>query len=363
MYISYGNQQSPYKAFAEKLGDQIRAALPEVKHVENPDTDGGADNLYRLEDPGPQFHDPKATRCSIAMTKLNVAVDATYGVYQFNPRPTLAEGPATPRTQNQIPGLQTVGPAFDDLLQIVVRDRNITRLEQLCGRPLSIGLPLSGSRQLTAVFYRAVCGQEMEGGQEKVYEMTLDHGFDLLDAGAVDAVIWVNATPTETIRKKIETHRSHLLDVNVPSYVIDRDGESMTVLDRMNRDWKNFYGPRAGGEYRDQQVVLSHEIPAEDYGTAHDIMTIGVPNGLVVRDSTDATLVAAVARILLSRENRDALTTSLWSADRTHRHQLADVGKYVYDVASSLFCYVPLHPAAADVYRQFGLPPQSCGTT
>ncbi|WP_261571109.1 hypothetical protein [Frankia gtarii] len=359
MYIFYGNPQSPYKAFAEKLGKQIQDALPGV-NIQHPKTEGGADNLYRLEDP--QVGDPQAARCSIAMTKLNVAVDATYGVYQFNPEPTEAEGLATPHTQNQIPGLLTVGPAFDDLLQIVVRDPNM-KLEQLCDRPLSIGLPRSGSRQLTAVFYRAICGQELRelvGGRVMAYQRTLDQGFDLLNAGKVDAVIWVNAAPTETIRKKIYSHQAYLLTDNVPSHMVDRGGENMSVIDRMNRDWKNFYEPKVGGEYRDQPMILSREILAEDYGTTDKITTVGVPNGLVVRASTDSTLVATVARILLERKNRDDLAKELWPHDPAHSHSLADVGKYVYDVASSLFCYVPLHPAAAEVYRQFNLPPQDC---
>ncbi len=363
VYVFYGNPQSPYLAYATTLKELLEKALPEVK-VKLGKTDGGADNLYHLyrQEDLKETDDPQAAQCSIAMTKLNVAVDATFGVYQFDPTPTAVEGTAKPGTQNQILGLRTVGPAFDDLLQIVVRDPGITRLEQLCTKRLGIGLKMSGSRQFAEVFHRAICGNSLAGD---VPETLLSEGFNLLANGKVDAIIWVNATPTGTIGEEIRNNRAYLLNVDIPAYMIDNgNGSRENVLDRMNDDWWHFYGPRTGNAYaqNNRNVIISGTIHEGDYNT-RGIETVGVPNGLVVRDFTDSALVAALTKILLSKKT--ALAKALWpdyqADDPRKGHQLADVRSPVDGLASSLFCYVPLHPKAAEIYRSHSINLPNCG--
>ncbi|CAJ63929.1 MULTISPECIES: TAXI family TRAP transporter solute-binding subunit [Frankia] len=344
--IFTGNQQSPYWPFATALAEQISLELPGVTAAPQA-TDGGADNLYHLQE---------NARCGIAIAKLNVAVDATYGVNQFAPGPT--GGARAPKPQNPIAGLRTIGPAFDDLMQIVVRDRpnrpdqpNITDVHQLCDRPLSAGLPLSGSLQLTQVFYREICSTELD--LTKVRQEKLRDGFTHLNSDgpdAVDAVIWVNATPTLQVQTEIREHHAHLLSIS-PGVRYD-----------MNDNWREVYRERAGRKFIDQDVILPGTIFKEDYGLPHDVTTVGVPNGLVVLQSADPGLVAALARILLSEERRAPLTDALWGHQPRH-NKLAGLESYLTSQASSLFCLVPLHPEAAEVYHRSKLELPDCGKT
>ncbi len=344
VHIFTGNLQSPYWPFATALAEQINKNLPGTTAVPQA-TAGGADNLYRLQE---------YARCGVAIAKLNVAVDAIYGVNQFRPDPT--GGARSPKPQHPITGLRTVGPAFDDLMQIVVRDQpnrpdqpNITDVHQLCGRPLSTGLALSGSLQLTQVLYREICpGTELD--PKKARPETLQDGFRHLNSvgpDAVDAVIWVNASPTDEIQTEIRENHARLLPVQ------------SDVRNAMNDNWRQVYQERASRKFIGQNVILPGVIYREDYRIPQDVTTVGVPNGLVVLNSADPGLVTALARILLADQDSTTPLTSLWGDNPRHR-KLADVESYVTRQVPSLFCYVPLHPDAIKVYKKrFDIP--DCG--
>ncbi|MCK9925410.1 hypothetical protein MXD61_26655 [Frankia sp. AgPm24] len=342
--IFIGNRQSPYWRFAGELATQIKAALraggaPQPQVLPQV-TAGGADNLYRLEE-------NEAGRCGVAIAKLNVAVDATYGVYQFLPGET--PGVRPPQKQNPIRGLRTVGPVFDDLLQIAVADQPGAprTVEELCGRPLSVGFPLSGSRQVTEVFYRKLCPNT----PLRVKEESLKEGFAHLGSGRepVDAILWVNAAPTDEIAQQLQNHKARLLDI------------PQKYIEKMNENWRVFYQEKAGEEYIDQKIFREGVIFRDDYLTSGNYETVAVPAGLVVRDSADTVLVTALARILTGSQSRQALTEAMWGRAGVHSklaNVATDIGDRQYGI-SSLFCYVPLHPAAETVYRDelgYGLP-------
>ncbi len=344
VHIFTGNKQSPYWPFATALQRQLSDHLGKTTVLPR-ETQGGAENLYDLEG---------YARCGVAIAKLNVAVDAAYGVNQFSS--DSAEDASSSIPPHQIKGLRTIGPVFDDLMQIVVRDKpnrpdrpHITDVHQLCGRPLGTGLALSGSIQLTQVFYREIC-KDQELDLRKVKKDTLKNGFKYLNSTGpdfVDAVIWVNASPTADIQNEIRDNGARLLPVPA------------SVRSAMNDNWRQIYQDQGSNKFAGQNVILPGMIYKEDYGLKQDIATVGVPNGLVVLNSADPGLVAELARILLADQDSTTPLASLWGENPRHR-TLADVESYVTSQVPSLFCYVPLHPEAIKVYQaKFHVP--TCG--
>jgi TRAP-type uncharacterized transport system substrate-binding protein len=111
--IFTGQQDSPYHRYAQALKTRIEDDFP-GSAVTVTATSGSSDNLDRLRDRA-------AALCKIAVTQFNVAVDARYGVYDFEGKP--------------VKELRTVGPLWFDLVQLVVRrDSGIDDVKDLVRR-------------------------------------------------------------------------------------------------------------------------------------------------------------------------------------------------------------------------------------
>ncbi|WP_261555200.1 TAXI family TRAP transporter solute-binding subunit [Frankia tisae] len=324
--IFTGTVGSPYNQFARVLRTRLEAA-PEHFDVDVVETAGSTENIYDLESPEPP-------RCGLAIAQLNTTVDATEGVNQFDPT----------RGGHPVTGLRTLGPVHQDLLHVIVRDRplgsddrRVDRLAELCNRTIAAGQPGSGVRQIGDVLLRVGlpnCHPDLD-------DSSIDEALRRLSAGTVDAVVWAGGAGTRQIRTAIAAGaRLRLLDLSEYRAPI-------------TKDWNTFYGNRA--HFYAGEVFGAGGLGPADYAGIRPIRTVTIPNGLIARAGTDPALVRR-ATAELYRDQGD-YEGALWGANPAHR-RIPDALS-IYE--GPLFCYIPLHPAAAEYYlRQFQRVP-SCG--
>ncbi|WP_235826492.1 TAXI family TRAP transporter solute-binding subunit [Candidatus Frankia alpina] len=263
-------------------------------------------------------------------------MDATEGVNQFDPA----------RGGHQVVGLRTLGPVHQDLLHVIVRDRplgsddrQVDRLAELCDRTIAAGQPGSGVRQIGDVLLRVGlphCHPDLD-------DSSIDEALRRLSAGTVDAVVWAGGAGTRQIRTAIAAGaRLRLLDLSEYRAPI-------------TKDWNTFYGNRA--HFYAGEVFGAGGLGPADYAGIRPIRTVTIPNGLIARADTDPALVRR-ATAELYRDQGD-YEGALWGANPAHR-RIPDALS-IYE--GPIFCYIPLHPAAAEYYlRQFQRVP-SCGAT
>ncbi|SNQ47990.1 TRAP transporter solute receptor, TAXI family [Frankia canadensis] len=326
--IFTGSVGSPYNQFAGVLRARLQAA-PEHFDVDVVQTAGSTDNLYDLQSADPP-------RCALAIAQLNTTVDAAEGVNQFDPT----------RGGQKVTGLRTLGPVHQDLLHVIVRDRPrgpadapVRGLADLCHRTIAAGEANSGTRQIADVLLRV----GLPGCHPDLDPSNLDNALRLLGAGRVDAVVWAGGPGTRQIRAAINGGaRLRLLDLS-------------DQLAGITRDWNVFYGGRERSY--PGAVFGAGGLGPADYPGIRPIRTITIPNGLIARVDTDPVLVRRATAELFRRPADFA--TALWQTNPAH-HTIPDALS-IYE--GPLFCYIPLHPAAAEYYlRQFRRAP-SCGTT
>ncbi len=324
--IYSGNDNSPYNHVADVLRRRL-AAAPEHFTVYVKETSGSTDNIYHLDGPDP-------SRCALAITQLNTAVDATRGVNQFAPG----------NGGHAVTDLATLGPVHQDLLHVIVRDRPpgpgdspVNRLADLCDRVVAAGEPDSGTRQIGDVLLRV----GLPGCSPRVSGAGINEGLRSLAAGKVDAVIWAGAPATAQIRAAIAGGaRLRLLDLS-------------DQLPAITQDWNTFYGGRSG--YFPGSVFGLGSLDHNDYPGIRAVRTITIPNALIARTDTDPALVRRASAELY--RDPDEYITQLWGANPAH-HTIPDALS-IYE--GPLFCYIPLHRAAQDYYRErFGRAPR-CG--
>ncbi len=326
--IFTGSVGSPYNQFARVLRARL-AAAPEHFDVDVVETAGSTENIYDLESPEPP-------RCGLAIAQLNTTVDATEGVNQFDPT----------RGGHPVAGLRTLGPVHRDLLHVIVRDRplgpddrRVDQLADLCHRTIAAGRPGSGVRQIGDVLLRVGlpdCHPDLD-------DSSIDDALRRLSGGTVDAVIWAGGAGTRQIRTAIAAGaRLRLLDL-------------FEFRAPITKDWNTFYGNRQ--HFYAGEVFGAGSLGPTDYAGIRQIQTVTIPNGLIARTDTDPALVRrATAELYRDQGDYEA---ALWGTNPTHR-RIPDALS-IYE--GPLFCYIPLHPAAAEYYlREFRRVP-SCGTT
>ncbi|EIV94421.1 TAXI family TRAP transporter solute-binding subunit [Frankia sp. QA3] len=326
--IFTGSVGSPYNQFARVLRDRLRAA-PEHFDVDVVETAGSTENIYDLESPEPP-------RCGLAIAQLNTTVDATEGVNQFDPT----------RGGRPVAGLRTLGPVHRDLLHVIVRDRplgpddhQVDTLTDLCHRTIAAGRPGSGVRQIGDVLLRVGlpdCRPDLD-------DSSIDDALRRLSGGKVDAVVWAGGAGTRQIRNAIAAGaRLRLLDLS-------------EFRAPITKDWNTFYGNRE--HFYAGEVFGADGLGPADYPGIRPIRTVTIPNGLIARTDTDPVLVRRATAELY--RDRGDYEEALWGANPAHRRVPDALSIY----EGPLFCYIPLHPAAAEYYlREFRRVP-SCGTT
>ncbi|EIV91177.1 C4-dicarboxylate ABC transporter substrate-binding protein [Frankia sp. QA3] len=358
--IYTGQANSPYWDVAQELGRELVRRHPGWGlTVDLKPTDGSADNLYRLQADGP-------AECSLALVQLNVAVDATFGIYQFN-----YESAARFRrgTLNQVNRLRTLGPAYFDLVHVIVRRGKVTSLRDLCGKTVSGGLELSGSLQMNDVLFDNVCALTSPALPlpRVVYQSLGDAMGSLTDpapsADPVEAVVWV-AAPSEILADRIRQLGGAASDLQL--LPIDRYREGFGM------HWDRYYERVAGAGFvrRDGApgIFADKTISAGTYsGVNQPTATIGAPNGLVARDTVDPGLAVAAARIMA---DRPWLARALaQAAPETVAHSHSDALESDTDAGGSeyrqlwrnpVFCLVPVLPAVATALHEYTAQ-QRCG--
>ncbi|MCK9897623.1 TAXI family TRAP transporter solute-binding subunit [Frankia sp. AgB32] len=324
--IYSGNDESPYNRVADVLRRRL-AAAPEHFTVYVKETSGSTDNIYHLDGPDP-------SRCALAIAQLNTTVDATMGVNQFSPG----------NGGHAVTNLATLGPVHQDLLHVIVRDRPldpgdrpVNRLADLCDRTVAAGEPDSGTRQIGDVLLRVGlprCSPSINGSG-------LNEGLRALVTGKVDAVIWAGAPATAQIHAMIVAGaRLRMLDLS-------------DQLAAITQDWNTFYGGRS--RYFPGAVFGLGSLDHNDYPGIRAVRTITIPNALIARTDTDPALVRRATAELY--RNQGEYITDLWGTNPAH-HKIPDALS-IYE--GPLFCYIPLHRAAEDYYRErFGRVPR-CG--
>ncbi|WP_261560130.1 TAXI family TRAP transporter solute-binding subunit, partial [Frankia tisae] len=308
-----GQENTPYYNYGLALKRRIHASNPDTD-VTVEATNGTADNLARLQDPG-------GSTCAIAISQLNGAVDAHFGVNQFRNDP--------------IDGLRTVGPVWLDILHLIVRaDSGIDDATQLCNRRISTGLNNSGSLQVGQVLFNNVLNC-----QPATDPADLDRGLADLRDGKVDGVLWAGGAPTPQILRAVAEDGLRIRLLPLARY-----------LAPMGANWDAAYRQRLGNRFVSGSVYEPATIDAQDYPGIGQTETVGVPNGLVVNQSADHDLVAFIVQDLF--KHRPDFEQALWGTNQNGRH-FETAAQTV--PKSSLYCLVPLAPEAKRYYDSINI--------
>lgn len=208
--------------------------------------------------------------------------------------------------------LLALGRVYQNYLQCVVRaDGDVRSLDDLAGRPVSIGATGSGSSWTTSRLLSAT-GRSTGSRAPRVSEHPLTEALDLLAAGAADAIFWSGGIPTPQIQELSERIPLALLDL----------AEGLPALTS-----------RHPGPY------LPARVPAGVYGAAAPTATIGIPNYLLAHRGLTTGTAGAVVDALVGDARRLVPEGSVGVQFLTQA-ALIDTGD------------VPLHPAARGRYRE-----------
>lgn len=207
--------------------------------------------------------------------------------------------------------LVAVGRVYQNYLQLIVRaDAGITDVEQLRGRSVSIGAPLSGTA-LTARRVLTALGLD-RGTSIEVEELRLDDAIAGVIDGSLGALFWSGGVPLPALATLATTVRVALLDLS-------------PALPYLARQYPGVY----------RETV----IPAGVYGLADNLPAIGVSNVLLTRPDLSGELVRAVVDRLIDDARSLVYEPSVGVQFLTLSNLIDTAG-------------VPLHPAAAERYAQ-----------
>ncbi len=317
--IFTGMEDAPYYRYGQVLERRIEGEFP-GSAVGVRATSGSAENLQELRD-------PVRASCRVAITQLNIAVDARYGVYHFEGEP--------------IQGLRLVGPLWPNLVQLIVRrDSSIHDAAGLCtGKTVATGPKQSGTEEIGTVLFRQV-RKQVPGCNLAEVSRTLSDGLAALRAGNVDAVLWVGGVPTATVRNEISN--------GLAARLLPLDGYRAA----MQEEWDSFYRSKLGSAFVPGDMYQVETTDQADYPGVGKILTVTVPNGVAVIEDADPALVRFVADSFF-RDQADS-GNAVWGDGQGVRHfpnAKDTVG------TSPAYCLVPLHPAAVPYYQGMGINP------
>ncbi|MGH4008207.1 MAG: TAXI family TRAP transporter solute-binding subunit [Pseudonocardiaceae bacterium] len=208
--------------------------------------------------------------------------------------------------------MRAIGRVYENYLQLVVLATSpIRTLADLAGRTLSLGADgsgaeLTGGRLLTAA---GLVSAPPAAVVEQHYP--LFDAIAALKAGHIDALLWSGGVPTPALAKLSARHSIRLLPL-------------ATALKAL----QSAHGP----------VYPLVTVPADAYGPAPEVTTIGVANLLICRPDTDPAVTAIVARVLVTHAARLVPQQVLGTQFLDPRSLIATAG-------------IPLHPGAITAYR------------
>jgi hypothetical protein len=306
--IAAGEPGGFYIEFAELLAAEITDEEPRLRAVAVR-TEGSLDNVGLLAD----------GKADLALVLADAAqATATTGGPLPTPVPMLA-----------------IGRVYENYLQLVVlADSPVHRLTDLAGRTASLGAHGSGAEligdRLLAAAGLSAAGPNPAGptatgpnpagptasGPTAIAGVTVQHRL-LADATAaleraqIAALLWSGGVPTPALAALAGRRPIRLL-----------------ALDSVIPALRSAYGP----------VYEPTAVPADAYGPAAGVATIGVANLLVCHPDADPALTATVARVLVTHAARLVPEQALGTQFLDPRNLIVTAG-------------IPLHPGAVAAYR------------
>lgn len=217
-------------------------------------------------------------------------------------------------------GITALGRVYENYVHCVVRKASgIRGIGELAGRTVAVGEPGSGTslttpRLLEAAGLGSVAagGAGAAGQAVTVLNLGLNDGLAALRAGSVDALFWSGGVPTAAISAAHDDVGLNFLDLSL-------------LLPALRSRYGAFY-----------DRVL---IPAGAYGGVPAVWTVGVTNLLLCRSDLDSRTVKSTVELLVGHAEelipRSSLGVQFLSPDS------------LINTAG-----IPLHPAAADAYRE-----------
>jgi TRAP transporter TAXI family solute receptor len=277
LVLAAGEPGGFYVEFGELLAAALRAAGLPVTVV---GTGGSVQNIEQLRD--------GAAALGLALT--DIALAARGGEEPFDaPVP-----------------LQAIGRVYENYMQLVVRAEDpATSTADLAGRPVSLGAVGSGA---------AVFGDRLLAAAGIAADETrrpLRDAVAALEAGSADALLWSGGVPTPAVAELAARRPVRLLPL-------------AEHLPQLRARHGTVYGPVT--------------VPADAYGPAAPVPTVGVANLLVCSPDLPADTAAAVARTLVAAAPA-LVPESALGTQYLDQRSLIGTGD------------VPLHPGAAAAYR------------
>jgi TRAP transporter TAXI family solute receptor len=198
---------------------------------------------------------------------------------------------------------------YDNYTHLVVRAQApVHELADLRGQPVSTGAPGSGTELIAARLF-AEAGLRADADVRR-YRLDLAESVRALEEGRITAFFFSGGLPTQAIADL--AHRTPIRLVNLAGFV-------------------------AGLRVRHGEFYTELSIPAPVYGLDGDIVTVGVPNYLVVPVTMPDQEAYALTRLLFAAKT--ILVAAHPEARRLNRR--AAIATYP----------VPLHPGAMRYYR------------
>lgn len=276
--IAGGEPGGLYLEFAELLAAQIEALVPRLR-VPSVATEGSMDNIRLLS----------TGEVELALVLSDAAQTASPG------------------------SLFAVGRVYENYLQLVVPASSPVRsVPELAGRTLSLGAQgsgaeLIGDRLLAATELNPTAARDPVTVQHR----PLADATAALESGRIDAMLWSGGVPTPAL-----------------AALAARKGIRLVPLADVIPSLRATYGP----------VYEPAAVPADAYGPASAVTTIGVANLLVCAPTADPDLIGAVTRVLVTR-----------AAQLVPQQAL---GTQFLDPRSLIVTGdIPLHPGAVAAYR------------
>lgn len=279
--IASGGSTGVYYAFGDRLADELSQSLDITMAAH--ETAGSVDNLLRVD----------SGEALLGFAQGDAAADAVSGAGAF-------EEPLA---------IQALARLYDEYVQVIVRgDSEITGIEDLAGKTISLGAATSGVNVIAARVLDAA-GVDIADVQNP--RLDLNDSMAAMERGEIDGFFWVGGLPTPGVAELSQTSSVRLLPI---------EQEWITAV---NADFSHAY--------------RSADVPAGTYGIEASASTMAVPNYLVTASSTPDSVVRDILAGLFEARLRIA----------------ADVPTAaLLDRRSAIFTGpVPLHPGATDFYR------------
>jgi len=275
--LAAGEPGGFYVEFGELLAAALGAAgLPAT--VEN--TGGSVDNIEQL----------RGGTAALGLVLNDIALAARNGEAPF--------GAPVP--------LQAIGRVYENYMQLVVRAEDpATSAGDLAGHPVSLGAVGSGA---------AVFGDRLlaaAGITADVTRRPLRDAVTALESGSTDALLWSGGVPTPALAELAARRPVRLLPL-------------VEHLPQLRSRYGDVYG--------------AVTVPADAYGPAAPVPTVGVANLLVCTPALPADPAGAVARTLVAAAP-ELVPESALGTQYLDQRSLIGTGE------------IPLHPGAVAAYR------------